>query len=101
MKFEEIFQNCCEQMREATLQGLLAEDAAYLEDVKDEFVLKTQYEQLTLSPDQKMIIEDYFACRESKENQRAVLSYIAGIKDVIKILKYLNLLQMETNSNSK
>ena len=33
MKFEEIFQNCCEQMREATLQGLLAEDAAYLEAV--------------------------------------------------------------------
>lgn len=86
--FKELFQNCCDQLRQRTFQELLDADNTYQQDLLDETDLEERYRQLDLTKEQRYLINDLLACKDSRNEQSILLSYMAGVKDCISILKY-------------
>lgn len=89
MSQEEIILLCKQRRMEQDWINFLKQDQFYQKDCFDLAELELRLKQLSLTPEQKKITEDYLCCRQKTLDQIAELSYMAGIKDGLRILNYL------------
>lgn len=81
------------QLMEDTRQNLLMSDKAFLQDKADEVDLEKRYEKLDISRRQRILINDYIVCMKTADYRFAKISYLAGIKDTVRILGHLGLIK--------
>ena len=82
-----------ENLIDTSRTKLLLKDSVYLNDIKDLCELELQYENLALPFYQRALINDYIACMQTVQARVNDCSYIAGIKDAIRILHSLDMLK--------
>ena len=68
-------------------------DEVYQYDHKDAEELGQRYESLSLFRRQRMVINDYIACTATVNHRYADISYMAGIRDTVKMLVSLGLIK--------
>lgn len=56
-------------------------------------VLEKRYMDLNLGETDKKLIDDYTACLQTVDQRNADLSYIAGVRDTVRLLHSLDLLK--------
>lgn len=74
-------------------EKLALEDDAYLIDKRDEEELGRRYLGLDLPKKQRVLIDDYIACVKTAGIRYSDISYMAGIKDTVKMFVQLGLLK--------
>lgn len=89
--FYDVFKCSLESMKEKSVSSLLATDSDYQNYTKQENIAEEQYMSLTLSVKQREIVNQLLDARDKQNIEYSNLSYLAGIMDCIKILKYLNI----------
>lgn len=89
--FYEMFKDSLESMKENSVFPLLANDSDYQNYVNQEGVAEEQYMQLDLSVKQREIVQQLVDARDRQNLEYSNLSYLAGIIDCIKFLKYLRI----------
>ena len=62
-------------------------DSYIRQDNEDLKYLEERYEQLQLPYTVKRVIDDYIACMQTRDERYSDLSYAAGIRDAINLLK--------------
>lgn len=82
----ELIDKWMENPKDKSRNILAQADSIYQNDLNDKKELERRYESLTLTREQRMVINDYIACSLTASQRYADLSYIAGIKDIIEIL---------------
>lgn len=90
---EKIIEVGIEQFADSSRQELVLSDKDILKDFADEKSLEQRYEKLNLTKEQRMLINDYISCMKTADSRYSDISYIAGIKDTIKMFVYLDLLK--------
>ena len=78
-------------MKENSVLPLLTTDKDYQNYTNQESMAEAQYMQLDLSAKQKEIVEQLLDARDRQDIEYSNLSYLAGIIDCIKFLKYFNI----------
>ncbi len=73
--------------------ALLKEDDIYIHDSNDKEALEERYDALRLDEKERILIDDYMACKDTMYSRVADISYIAGVSDTIKLLNSLKLLK--------
>ena len=68
------------------------EDLYIKQDNEDLQYLEMRYDRLRMPYGTRMIVDDYIACMKTRDERYADLSYIAGLRDAIKLLKELGML---------
>ena len=68
-------------------------DEVYLKDIEDEGELEQRYMGLDLPDKKRILINDYIACVKTCDNRYSDISYMAGIKDAVRMFVYLGLLK--------
>lgn len=91
--YEKLMGMGMEQFVDGTRQELVLSDEDYLTDIEDEKRMEQRYEELSLPKNQRMFLNDYISCMRTADDRYADISYAAGIKDAIRMFKYLNLLK--------
>ena len=91
--FEKLMNMGMEQFAEDTRQGLVLSDEDYLKDIEDEKRMEQRYEEMNIPQDQRMFLNDYISCMRTADSRYSDISYAAGIKDAIRMFKYLDLLK--------
>lgn len=89
------------QLMHRSQQKIALSDATYQNDCKDTREIEEQFGRLNLTQRQKMLVNDYISCIKSADSRYSELSYVAGIKDTIKTLMRLGLLNNITVVISK
>lgn len=89
--FYDVFKCSVESMKEKSVSSLLATDSDYQNYTNQETIAEEQYMSLNLSVEQKEIVNHLLDARDKQNIEYSNLSYLAGIMDCIKILKYLNI----------
>lgn len=89
--FYDVFKCSVESMKEKSVSSLLATDSDYQNFTNQETIAEEQYMSLNLSQEQKEIVNQLLDARDKQNMEYSNLSYLAGIMDCIKILKYLNI----------
>lgn len=89
--FYDVFKCSVESMKEKSVSSLLAIDSDYQNYTNQEIIAEEQYMSLNLSEEQKEIVNQLLDARDKQNIEYSNLSYLAGIMDCIKILKYLNI----------
>lgn len=69
------------------------EDSYIKQDNEDLKYLEGRYEQLQLPHTVKRVIDDYIACMQTRDERYSDLSYTAGVRDTINLLKGLGMLK--------
>ena len=64
-----------------------------MHDIEDEGELERRYTNLDLPDEQRILINDYIACVKTCDNRYSDISYMAGIKDAVRMFVYLGLLK--------
>ncbi len=82
-----------ERFLDESRQSSILEDEVYLKDIRDETELEQRYMQLDIPKTQKFLIDDYIACVKTAGIRYSELSYVAGIKDAVKMLVEEGLLE--------
>lgn len=82
-----------EHFMKDTRQDLALSDKAFLRDKADETALEQRYEKLDMPKQQRILVNDYIACVKTAGSHYAKISYLAGIKDTIRILDHLGLIK--------
>lgn len=67
-------------------------DAYIMQDNEDLRYLEGRYEQLQLPHTVKRVIDDYIACMQTRDERYSDLSYAAGVRDTIDLLKGMGML---------
>ena len=65
----------------------------YLGQIIDLGKLEEQYAALEHSETEKLLINKYISCIETIAHRNADLSYIAGVRDTVRLLRSLDLLR--------
>ena len=86
-----------EGMTEKSRDRLCLSDEIYNHDRADEEELEKRYNALVLYKNERMLINDYMACRRTVDNRCAELSYLAGVRDTVKALYSRGLLKEAEN----
>lgn len=82
--------------------GSLADESVDQMALEDEELLSAeaevtrideQFMAMDLAADDRMVVDDYLEALQAADNRRAELSYIAGVRNTIKLLHSLNLLK--------
>lgn len=81
------------QFMDNSRQELIVNDEIYLKDIEDEGELEEQYMSLRLPDKERILINDYIECVKTCDNRYSDISYMAGIKDTVRIFTYLGLLK--------
>ena len=89
--FYDTFKTSLEAMKENSVLPLLTTDKDYQNYTNQESMAEAQYMQLDLSAKQKEIVEQLLDARDRQDIEYSNLSYLAGIIDFIKFLKYFNI----------
>ena len=94
MTMQQIIQQFQDEVMEAHLRKLRAEDEEYQEIEKELLGLahKVQEHMETISASQQKILMDYSDTRNSQESANYNCLYLAGMKDAVRILQYLEVL---------
>ena len=94
MTMQQIIQQFQDEVMEAHLRKLRAEDEEYHEIEKELLRLahKVQEHMETISASQQKILMDYSDTRNSQESANYNCLYLAGMKDAVRILQYLEVL---------
>lgn len=74
------------QFMDKSRQELCMSDIIYQGDHEDERELEQRYIELDLTRRQRMLVNDYVACMETARSRYADISYMAGVKDTVKML---------------
>ena len=82
-----------EQFMDHSRQEFIMTDKVYLKDREDEGELEQRYMGLDLPDEKRNLINDYIACAKSCESRYADISYMAGIKDAVRMFACLGLLK--------
>lgn len=72
---------------------LILTDETCQQDEKDLNELEQRYTALNLARADRILINDYIACMQTVDHRNADLSYIAGVRDTIRIFRSLDLLK--------
>lgn len=80
-----------EQFMDKSRQKICMSDTTYLKDNEDERELEQRYMELNLTRRQRQLVNDYIACMQTVQNRYADISYLAGVKDTMKILDQLGI----------
>ena len=88
--FYNMFKYSIESMKENSLFPFLKNDSDYQHYAEEENIAEAQYLHLDLSADQKEIVNQLLDARDRESSEYSNLSYLAGIIDCLKFLKYLN-----------
>lgn len=56
-------------------------------------ILEERYMSLNLNKDDRTLIDEYITCMQKADHRISDFSYIAGVRDTVKVLHSLNLLQ--------
>lgn len=83
------------QFMDESRRELLMSDEIYLKDESDEKDLEQRYESLSLTKEQRMLVNDYMACMRSADARCSDISYMAGMRDAVRILKSMGALREE------
>lgn len=67
-------------------------DDYIMQDNDDLRYLEGRYEQLNLPHTVKRVIDDYIACMQTRDERYSDLSYAAGVRDTIDLLKGMGML---------
>lgn len=81
------------QFMDHSRQDLIMTDEVYLKDIEDEGELEQRYITLDLPEKERILINDYIACVKTCDNRYSDISYMAGIKDAVRMFTYLGLLK--------
>ena len=94
MTMQQIIQQFQDEVMEAHLRKLREEDEEYQEIEKELLRLahKVQEHMETISASQQKILMDYSDTRNSQESANYNCLYLAGMKDAVRILQYLEVL---------
>lgn len=68
-------------------------DEIYKADREAENELEKRYESLSLTREQRIIVNDYIACTSTVNHRYADISYMCGIKNTVEILVSLELIK--------
>ncbi len=90
---EELINKGMGQLMDESRDELAQADKIYQNDRKDEGKLEQRYENLDLSREQRMLINDYIACISTVNHRYADISYMAGIKDTVSMFVSLGLIK--------
>lgn len=90
---EELMKRGLGSLVDKSRDTLAQADEVYLSDRKAEKELEQRYENLDLTREQRLLINDYMACASTANHRYAAISYIAGIKDTVRILVSLGLVK--------
>lgn len=74
-------------------QELAVSDEIYTKDREDEVQIEKKCDRLGLTSRQKMIVNDYVCCVKSADSRYADISYMAGIRDAVRMFTGLGLLK--------
>lgn len=94
MTMQQIVQQFQDEVMEAHLRKLRAENEEY-QEIESELLRlahKVQEHMETLSDSQQKILMDYSDTRNSQESANYNCLYLAGMKDAVRILQYLEVL---------
>lgn len=80
---------------EKSREQMLERDPVYKKDRADMLSLEEKYEALDLTKKQRMLINDYIACRDSMNARCAEVSYDAGIRNAVLLLEHMDLIKKE------
>lgn len=97
---ERLIDNGMRRFMDLSRDELARVDKVYQYDCKDAEELEQRYESLFLSKRQRMVINDYIACTATVSHRYADISYMAGIRDTVRMLVSLGLIKdigMEAN----
>lgn len=72
---------------------LILEDETLQQDEKDLSDLEQRYTALNLAKADRIIVNDYIACIQTIEHRSLDLSYLAGVRDTIRLLHSLDLIK--------
>lgn len=75
------------------MDKLVYEDEMYQQDSKNEKELEKRYDDLDLSKQERIIVNDYIACIQTTNARAVEIAYIAGISNAVKFLNGLGLLK--------
>jgi len=68
---------------------LIRADKTCMQDEKDLSELEQRYTALSLDRADRLVINDYIACIQTVEHRSCDLSYLAGVRDTVKLLHSL------------
>ena len=88
-----LIKECKRRSMDESREELARADATYNHDLKDEAELDQRYERLSISREQRMVIDDYIACTATVNHRYAEISYVAGIRDAVAMLVSLGLIK--------
>lgn len=83
------------QYMDNSRQELIIKDETFQQYNQDEWELEEQYKRLELSEEQRELINAYISSVKIADNRYSDISYMAGIKDTVRIFLYLGLLKDE------
>ncbi len=89
--FYDVFKCSLESMKEKSISSLLATDSDYQNHTNQQNIAEEQYMALNLSVEQREVVDQLIDARDKQNIEYSNLSYLAGLMDCIKILKYLNI----------
>ena len=72
---------------------LTSADELFQQDEADLSELEERYMALELCETDRLLIDDYIACIQTAAHRISDLSYIAGVRDTVRILRSLDLLE--------
>ena len=81
------------QFMDHSREELVRTDQVYLKDMEDEGELEQRFIGLDLPEEESILINDYIACAKSCGSRYADISYMAGIKDAVRMFACLGLLK--------
>lgn len=86
---EELLETHLGHMIDKSKDKLILEDEILQQDEKDLSDLEERYTALNLAKSDRLVINDYIACMQTVEHRNLDLSYLAGVRDTVKLLHSL------------
>lgn len=83
-------------MRKQSRLKFSLSDKYLQQDNADLILFQNRYEDLNMHYTVRRVMDDYIACMHSKEERLAELSYCAGIKDAVTLMKSVGMLPEKT-----
>ena len=99
--FKEELMKKIEDMKESTLDKILAEDINYQTSCKTQMEAEGRYMDLNLTEEQKQIVDEFLNATDSNNRDYSILSYLAGVMDSGKLQKALHLNVLQKSSNNQ
>lgn len=93
-EFQEKIKSAFDTIREATVYEILQDDIQYQKNSKKEAELEETYMEMrsTLTKEQEELIQNLLDYRDAMNVDYNAVSYLAGMRDVIRILTYLKII---------